>query len=657
MPNIKNQKPNAQGIYPSGEPTKPTRTSDSWVKELNELKSYADSGRFAAWTRWNEAWRLYNNQYDYSTKAKWQAKNFIPKISMTVEMAASLVRRAMLDANEWFRYEGTSETSRAMAPYLEKIAYWYLDQLRFVDRFVPPMKGGFVGSLIVLKPHLAPYVLANETEEDVERRLRGEKVEREVMEGPAITVSYPDPYDIWLDPSGRGLFVIEEEEMDFSTAWDLVDMGVFDGDVLDKINEDWTESDKAMYANQRREMTGEFSAKPTFRTELKLTHFWGSLPTKRGRWAIQNGHYVIANEKYLLRKPMDNPYTHKKIPYIIGSPFRRPFSVYHKGLIEDVVGLQKGMTELLNLTLDSTLFAGIKAFEVDLDQIEDPQQILNGIYPGKVFTARKGGQNTQMIRDIQISGVAKDVVGVYQMLNNEYQNQTAVTEFISGAQGTATNRTATEVVTKQQQGMGIFSEIARNLEGTVLEPLLEQMASLIVEHHDNFLTPKMVEILGFERAAELAMIGPDGRLDKFDPTAIRVRASGLTALLNRTEELQKIGSLMQNLGQFGQMLPLMLADIDAGFFFKNVFRRMVRAFGWNENDLIKEKTEAEKAAEQAAAAAAAAGPSGPAGTSPPGASPQPNQPAAPGAGQIPGQIAAIQQRISGGGVAPSPQGG
>jgi len=647
--NIKGQVPNAQGKYPFSLPSA-KRSSDDWVKDLLELKEYSNRKRYAAWTRWNEAWRLYNNQYDFSTKARWQSRNFVPKISMTVEMAASLVRRAMLDANEWFRYEGTTETSRTMAPYLEKLAYYYLDELRFIDRFVPPLKGGFVGSLIVLKTHLAPYILGDETEEDVERRMRGEKAHRKIIEGPAITVSYPDPYDIWLDPTGREMYVIEEEVMDYAMAADLVDMGVFDSEEFGKMDEDWVDTEKETRESQRKQQSSE-GGKPSFRTELKLTHFWGSLPRKQGRWAIKNGHFVIANDKYLLRKPMDNPYGHKKSPYVIGSPFRRPFSVYHKGLIEDVVGLQKAMTELLNLTLDSTLFSGIKAFEIDLDQVEDPQQILNGIYPGKVFTARKGGQNTEMVKTIKMDSVSRDLVSIYQMTNEEYQNNTAVTEFISGLQGGA-GRTATEVVTKTQQGMGIFSEIARNLEGSVLEPMLERVGALIVDFHEDFTSDKVWEILGPDLAMELMISAPDMRAKKFEANNMRVRASGITSLLNREQEIQKIGALLQNLGQFGEMLPLMLSDIDTGFFFKNIFKRMIRAFGWNEKDLIRPKTEEQKAAEAAAQVAGGGTTAPAAGGAPPAATP--GAPLPPAVSQTMGQMDQLIAAAAGGGFPPNP---
>lgn len=626
------------------------KSDEDWVKDLRELQDHAERSRFLAWERWNEAWRVYNNQYDFSGKARWQAKNFVPKLSMTVEMAASLVRKAMMDANEWFRFEGTNEVNREMAPYLEKLTYHYLDLLRFVDAFVPPMKGGLVGSLIVVKPHLAPYALADESPDDIEKRDRGEKVDREVLEGPAITVSYPDPYNIWLDGSGRDLFVIEEEEMDMSTAFDLADMGVLDGDVLKKLQQDWTESDKEAQASRRKQQVTDI-AKPSFRTELKLTHFWGNLPQKNGRWAIRNGHYVMANEKYLIRKPMDNPYSHRRKPYVIGSPFRRPFSVYNKGLIEDVVGLQRAMTELLNLTLDSALFAGIKAFEVDLDQIEDPQQILNGIYPGKVFTGRKGDKNIPMVRDIEIGGVSRDVAEVYRLLDSEFQNSTAVTEFISGAVGAQQNRTATEVVSKQQQGMGIFGEMARNIEGTVLEPMLEQIAHLIVEFHGDFADLEIQKILGPERAIELMLAAPEQRADKFRPNDLRVRADGISSLINRTQEIEKVNALLQSIGQLGPMAEVMLSDIDIPFFFKNLFRRMVRAYGWNEKDLIREKTAEEKAAE--AAAAQSQQPA--AGAAPPGAGVQPGSAAPPALLQTAGQIGAIQSAIAGGGVAPSPQ--
>jgi len=603
-----------------------------WVFRLLELREYADRKRDAARRRWDEAWRIYNNQYDWSGKADWQAKTYLPRISMTVEMAASLVRRAMLDSDDWFRFEGMTETSRARAPYLEKLVYYYLDRMRFADRFIEPLKAGFVGSIIVVKPHLSPYAYKEEEP--------GVFVP-EVQNEPAITVSFPDPYNVWLDPTGRSMFVIEEEIIDLATAFDLADLGILDGDVLRQMHEDWVESEKQAREEQRRQQSPD-SAKPSFRYEIKLTHFWGSMADpETGRWAIKNGHFVVANDKYLVRKPIENPYPHKRLPYVVGSPFRRPFSVYHKGLVEDVVGLQKAMTELLNLTLDTALFAGIKAFEVDLDQIEDPQQLLSGIYPGKVFTKRGGGQDTRMIREVEIGDISRGLPAVYQLLSTEYQNSTAVTEFISGAVGLGGARTATEIVTKQQQGMGIFSEVGRNLEGTVLEPMLEQLAYLVVQYHDDFMDPKVAEILGHDLMLQMMVSSVEERPGLFDPGHLRVRASGITSLLSRTEEIQRILGLMQTLGQFGPGLQAIFQRFDLAYFFEGLFKRLVRAYGWNEADLLRPATTPP--------------PEAPAGPPPPreGVAPQPGEPTPPPVAQTQAQIEQIRQAVGGGGLPPN----
>jgi hypothetical protein len=525
--------------------------------------------------------------------------------------------------------------------------------LGFVDNFLPPLKGGFVGSLIVLKPHLAPYTVADLDEDQQAKRARGEPVQREILEGPAIRIGYPDPYNLWLDWTGRNLFVIEEEEMDLSMAFDLADMGVLDGDAVRAVRgEDHGDFDRETREAARRQQTP--AGRPSFRKVVKLTHFWGSLSKGDGTWALRNGHFVVLNDKYVGRKPQENPYSHGQLPYIIGSPFRRPFSVYHKGLIEDVVGLAKAMTELLNLSLDSTLFSGIKAFEVDLDQIDDPQQLLSGIYPGKVFTKRAGGAGAPMIRDIEMSGVNRETLGLYQVLKTEYQNSTAVTEFITGAlAGSGGARTATEIVTKQHQGMGIFGEIGRNLEGTVLEPMLEQLAALILDYHDDFSSEEIIEVLGEEEAMRLFLMGPIDRRSRIPLNKMRVRASGVTALLSRTEELQKIMTLMQSLGQFGPALSMIFQDIDVPFFFKNLFRRMIRAYGWDEEEFIR------PAAAPAPPATAPGGgvPPQPGGGGGGGVPPQPGQPAPPPLVQTARQIEQIRSQLAGGGLPPSGAGG
>src|SRR2546425_5983813 len=62
-----------------------------------------------------------------------------------------------------------------------------------------------------------------------------------------------------------------------------------------------------------------------------------------------------------------------------------------------------------------------------------------------------------------------------------------------------------------QQGQGIFAEIARNLEGSVLEPLVEMMGSLVAQYHDDFSSPQVREILGDDLANELSLLSWEDR--------------------------------------------------------------------------------------------------------------------------------------------------
>lgn len=634
---------------------------DTYVATLREWREYANRARYLAWNRWNESWRLYNHQYDWSGKAPWQSKNYLNKLPLAVEMGAALVRRAMIDAVEWFRLEGTTATMKKYAPFYEKILYYYFEQLRFVDELSGPLKAGFIGSLIVLKPHLAPYTLEELDEDEVEKQKRGEDVRQDLIEGPALTVSYPDPYNIWLDPTGRDSFVIEEELMDLPLAYDLVDLGVFDGDAVDSAaEEDWVESDKEVREQQRKQQIMDITH-PKDRKQLKVTHFWGALPAEDGRgWRIKNGHFAMLNDKYIGRKPMENPYLWrsqpwgKRGPYIIGSPFRRPFSVYHKGLCEDVVGLVKVMTELMNMILDATLFASIPAFEVDLDQIEDPQQILEGIYPAKVFTKRSGGQpNSQMIKNVELAGARPEVQNIYALINKEFQDSTAITGYVSGLD-TPANRTATEAVMHQNQGMGIWGEVGRNLENTVLEPFVEMMAFNCVQYHDDFLSEEVVEILGPDASLQLQLMSYEERISTIDPSKMKVKATGVTALLNRQEEAQKVAEFVQGLGQFGQLLPMIMQGFDQQYFFQGLFQKWTQAFGWNPADLFRPPSP-EQIAQQQAAAAGGAGPAGSEPAGPPGAAPQPGQPAPPGAAAGPAQLQHITNAIQGGGLPPNGQ--
>jgi hypothetical protein len=185
------------------------------------------------------------------------------------------------------------------------------------------------------------------------------------------------------------------------------------------------------------------------------------------------------------------------------------------------------------------------------------------------------------------------------------------------------------------------------LEGTVLEPMIEMMGSLVAQYHDDFFSPQVREILGDDLANELAMLSMDERIEKFDPDRIKVRASGITSLINRQEEISKIMGFIQAIGQFGQELPLIMQGLDMQFFFKGIFQRLVRSFGWNEAELLR------PAQPQPIVPAGGAGPAGPVPASPPGAAPMPGQPAPPAAMAGPNQMTQLMGAAAAGGMPPN----
>ena len=66
---------------------------------------------------------------------------------------------------------------------------------------------------------------------------------------------------------------------------------------------------------------------PAFRKRVVLHEFWGTLLDNRGRVIAERQVATMANDRYLIRPPEDNPFWHGQSPFVCAPLVRVPFSV------------------------------------------------------------------------------------------------------------------------------------------------------------------------------------------------------------------------------------------------------------------------------------------------------------------------------------------
>ena len=576
--------------------------SQDIVDVIKQLKQDSKRARLPRELEWNRSWNLYNNVYDFSRKAEWQSKSWIPRVNTSVRAGAFLLKRGLVGPKDFFVTTGNGEISELLAPTVHKLTKHYLERGNFVKNYMTALISGMLSSIVTLKVY--PKMI---TEEDVTIDLKrgapalpkapinGSNIIGNLLASDSriirrkrkrLIIRY-DPisaYDLYPDPFNEGLYKIHETTMDFHLFKDLALKGHFDIDVVNLIHEDFINVEKRVSESAK---AGQqfITGSPDMRRRVQLDEFWGTLVDRRGNVLFRNAYAVMVNEKWMAVKPKPNPLATKKDPFISSPVIEKPFSTWHQGFVESVSGIQVALTELTNMILDGNFYSSIKAFELDIDQVYDPNEFHAGIYPGKVFKKRGGGFNTApMIKDIQLGTFSPQNMDVFALLDREFQNGIGLNEFISpNLSGGRSRTTATEVLQKGEQSSNFFSEVAQVQEEGIINKVLERTYEYSLHYQRDFTDPAMAEILGAENAGRAQSMMDDPEIREYMlASPMKFRAGGLSEIANRAKELEKIMAFMALVGNMAKAVPQILQTVNIGALMK----KAISALNWNEDDIL-----------------------------------------------------------------------
>ena len=539
------------GLEPFGEPE---------IKNFfSAMFSYADEHRRPREIIWDNCWRLYNNQYDWSQKAWWQHRAPIPKVRASVDRAVALFRKTLLRMNPWYGVQAESKLGRTKGRYTMLLTDYWFDQSNIHEEMMNAFKTGLVTSVAALKiwwmrvRDFKP-VVTNEIKEiptyefGIQTGSRREEQRNAKLEQyfkGKLGVVAVNPRNLWVIPGTNGKGIIERTQVSLQEIESLVEIGVYDKEAVKRLRNQICGPTETAHDTAQQTVEGLANANQYLRM-VDLYHYWGDIFTPQGVLVKCDAHFTLANKEILIRKPQDNPFYHKEHPYVIGSPYSIPFSTYNRGMVEDVADIAEAITEMANLIADGALFDAMKAFAIDIDQLDDPNEARQGVYPGKTFLRKSGSAvapNEQLVQTVDVGKVPAEAMNMVNLFEKYLQEGSYVNEWVGGQSAKGSARTLGEVNIKTQSALEGLDESARNLEITTIEPTLEKVARVIYQYQENFTLPRLVEnypqlsiILQQMSAAERysMMIGD---------YAFKVR--GMSIMIDRQQKIGELKELLQ----------------------------------------------------------------------------------------------------------------
>lgn len=464
-------------------------TEDQLVQHCLEANQAVWDSTRVIRSQWDDHWALYNGQFDFSEKQKWQSRQHIPKSKMAVRVTKSVLKQALLKADNFFAFRGLNEDSREVEKDIEKGLLRIFEQAMFKQKiFTQGLFLGLLENLIVFK------VFPQEMRPS----------DRPIHESQEfkLVIKPIRARDFRIDTTGRNRFVIHRTKMDLADFKKLVSRGVYRKDALDAVIQDFVD-----YEQEYREKIQEGLVdieKPSWRKEVELLEYWGDVDDAKGNRIYENVTFTVVNRKALARYPIQNPFRHGRPPFVWGPIIEKAGSVYAEGFLDAASRIDRMLTETMNLVLDSNTASSVKAYEVNLDWIHNPSELKSGIYPGKVIKTRGVPPGGQAIREFMLGQVSPQSFQVLTFLDRSFQEATGVNEFIAGTMG-AGDKTATETKIKTSQSQSLMHAVAQDIEDNVLEDLIEMGYSVMLQYNPEVYGERVLRVpanvLKFEYSA------------------------------------------------------------------------------------------------------------------------------------------------------------
>lgn len=401
---------------------------------------------------WDTNLNLYMDRYEFPDKLDWQTKVKDPIIdNLVVRMTNFFVRLLMSTDNSYF---ATKHKEKSIAKGVNDLIRWCFRTNKYPLTFGDSFKMALLTSPYYNKVSYKYFTERYPTYDDAtgEYGFANEIVGR-------VCIESKDPRNMWLDPDGDG-YIIEKEDMyfsDFLTYAEANNYENVDSVKLKVVTGDTTDDDEATVRQNN------------FDPKVRLYHVYTKAITdKDGEVLDEHIKFTIA-ENDVIVDYRDNLLPKGEFPYVRGFPMKVLVGRYGRGYIEKLRSVILTYLESLNLIMDSFTLATLGAYEVVVDNIaNDQSKSFTSITAGRIYPVTEPNTINRVFNQA-IDPLALNIISFFDRL---IQNRSFQNEFFQG-QPTAKGRpTALEINTKTEQSEGFFSDIANEVERSIIEPTL-----------------------------------------------------------------------------------------------------------------------------------------------------------------------------------------
>lgn len=546
---------------------------------------------------------VYHLRQDYSHKKRGQSKEFIAKQQSAVEQLTSFLQQGLMDQGEWFRVEAQPGIKNPLiAPTeMQKLLMRQLEKNKFPLFVSDSVKLGALGALMISKVGgkkvkrcsyrvdeqlkfeevSAELVSSSSSEKPISAGVPSLKkklfrIEKEIWQ---LSLSLLRQEDYYPDPTGRGLYEVQQIEMDYHELVAMAEASPEDYD-MQAVENVGISIDELQKQKKSRE-SGQNVTYSESRKPVTILECWGNfIEPATGKLLYENCVAAISSTGQLIRKPKKNPLWHGESPFVVSPIVRVPHSVWHRAMMDAATKNNISMNELYNLMLDAGLMSVFGIKQVRPDWLLDPSQVSEGIAPLEtlqVNTSCPPGQKA--LERVDTGQLSTDALNMYNLTDREFQ-QSALTN--DTRMGSLPQRAvkATEIVASNQSITGVFNGIVKIIEEEYIARILDKSWRTMAQHMNDLDDDEVSSLIGEDRAMILANMAPE---DIFASTAqgMSYKVFGLSSTLNKIQDFRKITALLQSIGSS----PLMMAEFQRTYSITKLIGEIVKSLDIDEEKI------------------------------------------------------------------------
>ena len=565
------------------------------LKAMREYKKEAEDARKTRMRKNLDNRRAYLGIQDWEHKGKGQSKEFLPKTPVAVEQFVGFVKRALTQFGAYYEVKLPSGSRSPISENaIRNLMECHLSNILVDDNRMSSfpvlisdaIKVGALESLVIFKVH---------GNMKMHRKFRLEPGTQQLTSFEQdewnLRVDLIRPEDYYPDPTGAGLYEIQSTTKDLHYLKQRAKEGIYDKAAVNRVEEDF----RHRKDNDRRAIDqGQDEAqKPSFRKQVLIDEFWGTLVDAKGEVLHENVFCAMANNKYLIRKPTPNPFWHQESPFVAEPILRVPFSVWHKALFDHAVEINFAANEIFNLIIDGGISSvwGIKQLRVD--DLQDPGQVSNGISQGDTLVVKSTlPHNAKVLETVTEGKVPTDAMAVLEMLSREFAASALSSELKLGTLP-GKEVLATEIVELSQSQAITTDGIVSDIERSIIGGALRKIWLTILQNMDDVSSEVIINAVGMKTALVLSKMTPEERFAVF-ANQCSFKVNGLSAMLAKVRDFQKVMALLQSV----MSNPLLMQAFFKKYSPNRILSYIMKTLAINPEDMERDEAEISRIEEE-----------------------------------------------------------